>query len=97
MRMLFAWLAVAAIAATAVAEEPKVQKFQRTKYQLLEQSMEALLDGGYAIVNMSAGTSGAGFLLRHDDASGAKWVVCSVKGGEQNGQVIAGSQCVAIN
>jgi hypothetical protein len=59
MRMLFAWLAVAAIVAPAVAEEPKVQKFQRTKYQLLEQSMEALLDGGYSIVNMSAAARGS--------------------------------------
>jgi len=93
MRMLLACVAAISLAAPALAQAPHFEKYQRSKYQMLDRSMEALLDDGYAIVNMTAGPSGVGFLLRRDN----KWVVCSTKGVEQKDQTIFGSQCVALN
>jgi len=86
-------LAAPMLAAPAMAQEPKLEKYQRTKYQTLEQSLQALLDGGYTIVNLSVIPAGANFLLRQD----RKWVICSLKGFEQNGQTAVGSLCVALN
>ena len=91
MRLLLACLAAASVAGPAVAQENA--QYHVTKFQDLAQSMEALLNGGYTIVNESVAANGANFLLRHQD----KWVACSLKGAEQGGQVIVGSRCVALN
>ena len=91
MRLLLACLAAASVAGPAMAQENA--QYHVTKFQDLAQSMEALLNGGYTIVNESVAANGANFLLRRQD----KWVTCSLKGAEQGGQVIVGSRCVALN
>lgn len=92
MRLLIACLAAASVAGPALAQENA--QYHVTKFQDLAQSMEALLNGGYTIVNESVAANGANFLLRRQD----KWVTCSLKGAEQGGgQVIVGSRCVALN
>jgi hypothetical protein len=93
MRMLLICLATGALAVPAMAQDASVNSYHQTKYQNLDQSMEALLDGGYTIVNLSVIPSGANFLLRRSD----KWVICSLKGFQQSGQVAVGSLCVALN
>ena len=93
MRMLLICLATGALAVPAMAQDAWVNSYHQTKYQNLDQSMEALLDGGYTIVNLSVIPSGANFLLRRSD----KWVICSLKGFQQSGQVAVGSLCVALN
>lgn len=93
MRMLLACLAIAALPVPAMAQDVAADSYHRTKYQNLDQSMEALLDGGYTIVSLSVPPSGANFLLRR----GEKWVICSLKGFQQSGQVAVGSLCVALN
>ena len=80
MRMLFACLAAASVAGPAMAQENA--QYHVTKFQDLGQSMEALLNGGYAIINESVAANGANFLLRHQD----KWVTCSLKGAEKGGR-----------
>lgn len=91
MRMVLACLAAASVAMPARAQD--TARYHVTKFQDLDQSMEALLNGGYAIVNESVAANGANFLLRRRDG----WVTCSLKGAEQGGQVIVGSRCVALN
>ena len=93
MRMLLACLAIAALTVPAMAQDVAADSYHRTKYQNLDQSMEALLDGGYTIVSLSVPPSGANFLLRRSE----KWVICSLKGFQQGGQVAVGSLCVALN
>lgn len=93
MRLLLICLAVATLGVPAMAQDVAVDSYHRTKYQNLDQSMEALLDSGYTIVNLSVIPSGANFLLRR----GEKWVICSLKGFQQGGQVNVGSLCVALN
>ena len=92
MRMLLTCFALGAAIAPAMAQDV-ADSYHHTKYQNLDQSMEALLDGGYTIVNLSVIPSGANFLLRRSD----KWVICSLKGFQQGGQVAVGSLCVALN
>jgi hypothetical protein len=93
MRMLLTSVAIGTLTFPAMAQNAAVDSYHQTKYQNLEQSMEALLDGGYTIVNLSVIPTGANFLLRRSD----KWVICSLKGFQQSGQVAVGSLCVALN
>lgn len=97
MRMLLTCLAIGAfiapIPAPAMAQDVAVDSYHRTKYQNLDQSLQALLDSGYTIVSLSVPPSGANFLLRRNE----KWVICSLKGFQLGGQVSVGSLCVALN
>jgi hypothetical protein len=93
MRLLLTCLAFATFTLPAMAQGVAVDSYHPTKYLNLDQSMQALLDSGYTIVNLSVIPSGANFLLRRSD----KWVICSLKGFQQAGQVAVGSLCVALN
>jgi hypothetical protein len=66
---------------------------QPTKFQIINRSMESLLNDGWVISNVTSGPAGAGFLLLQN----RKWIVCTLKIVRAQDEALAGSECVALN
>ena len=77
------------------AAQPRGDRLQPTKMEALAESLEHLLNGGYAIVAMGGG--GLQFTLRRE----AKWAMCEVRAVRPAysgvATVSAQSECWALN
>lgn len=77
------------LGAPLAATAQQVPPGQITLFQELEQSLEALLNEGWQIVDMAGNLGGIGYLLHKD----SKWITCQVISRREDTR----SRCMAMN